>query len=247
MMHLPFLAKHASRFEISALCDFSQKILSSIGDRFNVPESMRFTSHFDLVIVDDCSTDATIEIADELAALYPQLRAVRHPAPQGRVAAIRTGLERGQGEVAFFTDEDCRLALDRVRRLWAELREYEVVVGRLWDPSADGTGIASEAFVGGGYQMGFRRVFCRVADALGNQDALTEKLLRYGIRWREVRLPGTASRQTLTPATATAATALSGIAEPDVRSVRTDRPETASGKTRQPNYLVRFRHATADD
>lgn len=49
MMHLPFLAKNTDRFEISALCDLSPKILSTIGTRFNIPEAMRFTNHFDLV------------------------------------------------------------------------------------------------------------------------------------------------------------------------------------------------------
>jgi len=203
------------------------------------------TSRFDLVVVDDCSTDATIEIADELAALYPQLIAVRHPVPQGRVAAIRTGLERGRGEVVFFTDEDCRLALDRVRRLWTELREYEIVVGRLWDPTADVSGIPSSACAGGGYQMGFRRVFRRVADALGDQGMLTAKLVRYGIPWREVRLRGTASRRSQGLETEIPATAVSHAAEPGLRSVRTDRPEPESGKKRPPKYLGRFRHVIA--
>ncbi len=49
MMHLPFLAKNADRFEILALCDLSPKILSTIGDRFKVPPAMRFSSHLDLV------------------------------------------------------------------------------------------------------------------------------------------------------------------------------------------------------
>lgn len=205
------------------------------------------TRHFDLILVDDCSTDATIEVADELAALYPQLMAVRHAVPQGRVAAIQTGLGCGQGEVVFFTEEDCRLALDQVRRLWRDLDEYEIVLGRPWDPMAGATGMSSASRTGGGYQVGFRRVFRRVADALADQESLTAKLLRYGIPWRELRLRDTASHRRPDAKTASRAADSRRDAELDVRSVRTDRPESEAGKTPQPNYRVRFRHAIADE
>ena len=50
------------------------------------------TPRFEVVIADDGSTDATIEVADELATCYPQVSAVRHARRLGRVAAIRTEL-----------------------------------------------------------------------------------------------------------------------------------------------------------
>jgi len=61
---------------------------------------------FELVIVDDGSTDYTSEVAFELARDYPQIHAVRHGRRLGREAAIRSGLRRGHGEVVFLaTDE----------------------------------------------------------------------------------------------------------------------------------------------
>jgi len=61
---------------------------------------------FELVIVDDGSTDYTSEVAFELARDYPQIHAVRHGRRLGREAAIRSGLERSHGEVVFLaTDE----------------------------------------------------------------------------------------------------------------------------------------------
>ena len=205
------------------------------------------TSRFDLVVVDDCSTDATIEVADELAADYPQLLAMRHSVPQGRAAAIRTGLDQGLGEVVFFADEDCRLALDQVRRLWGILGEYEVVRGRPWDEVAEVTKAGAAVSPGGGYQMGFRSAFRRVADALADPATLAATLLRCGIPWHEVHFSSGLTGRGPDPWTASlshAALGGSGFAD---RSVRTDRPENSPGGARQPNYLVRHCQLAADE
>jgi len=49
MMHLPFLAKNPDLFEIKSICDLSPKILTILGDRYQVSEENRFTDFEDLV------------------------------------------------------------------------------------------------------------------------------------------------------------------------------------------------------
>jgi glycosyltransferase involved in cell wall biosynthesis len=61
---------------------------------------------FEVLIIDDGSTDATNEVAHELTRHYPQVRVVCHGTPQGQAAAIRTGLKRSQGEVVVMRDEN---------------------------------------------------------------------------------------------------------------------------------------------
>jgi glycosyltransferase involved in cell wall biosynthesis len=59
---------------------------------------------FELVIIDDGSTDATSEVAHELSRCYPQVRTVSHAKPLGQEAAVRAGLRRSKGRIIMLRD-----------------------------------------------------------------------------------------------------------------------------------------------
>jgi len=80
-----------------------------------VPE---LTDRFELVVIDDGSVDATIEVADEFAAYYPQVRAIRHARPAGQIAAVRTGLTHSSGQIVLVREADCQSPLDEIPKLW---------------------------------------------------------------------------------------------------------------------------------
>jgi dolichol-phosphate hexosyltransferase len=62
-------------------------------------------SEFELVVVDDGSTDGTGELMRE-AAVDDRVRLLSHAHNQGKGAAIRTALEQAQGEYATIFDAD---------------------------------------------------------------------------------------------------------------------------------------------
>ncbi len=60
----------------------------------------------EIIVVDDCSTDKTGAIADELAQLYPKVRAVTRTANGGKTEALKTGFALTTGDIVIVQDAD---------------------------------------------------------------------------------------------------------------------------------------------
>jgi glycosyltransferase involved in cell wall biosynthesis len=88
------------------------------------------TGHFEIVLVDDASTDQTVELARDLAARFPQLRLVRHREVLGTEAAVRTGLQWATGRTVFVQEDPASISMADLRRLWAMRNNEEVVMAR---------------------------------------------------------------------------------------------------------------------
>jgi len=79
---------------------------------------------FEIIAVDDGSTDGTGEIADRLAAENPGVvRAVHHPQNQGYGAAVRAGLAAARYPLICFTDGDRQFRIADLVRLTGRLAE----------------------------------------------------------------------------------------------------------------------------
>ena len=65
------------------------------------------TPDFEVIVVNDGSTDDTQQILDELARVYPdRLRVVHHSKNRGYGGALRTGFAAATKELIFYTDGD---------------------------------------------------------------------------------------------------------------------------------------------
>jgi glycosyltransferase involved in cell wall biosynthesis len=60
----------------------------------------------ELIIVNDCSTDSTGSIADELAAWQPRVKVIHHTENKGKTEALKTGLAVTTGEIVVVQDAD---------------------------------------------------------------------------------------------------------------------------------------------
>ena len=75
----------------------------------------------EILVVDDCSADATVERVDQLAADDPRLRLIRHERNQGPAAARNSGLAAASGRYSAFLDADDEWLPDKLERQVAAL------------------------------------------------------------------------------------------------------------------------------
>lgn len=60
----------------------------------------------ELIIVDDCSTDRTAALVEEIMAQNNSIRYVRQPQNSGKTAALKTGFGLTRGEIVIIQDAD---------------------------------------------------------------------------------------------------------------------------------------------
>jgi len=81
------------------------------------------TEQFEVLIVDNGSTEAASEQAHDLARNYPQVKVVHRGESSSREAAMRTGLEQSTGEVVFLQEDTAGSRIDDIHRLWRAVSE----------------------------------------------------------------------------------------------------------------------------
>lgn len=60
----------------------------------------------ELVVVDDGSKDRTVEILQELAQQYPEIKVFQQPVNMGKGAALRRGFQEATGDIILIQDAD---------------------------------------------------------------------------------------------------------------------------------------------
>jgi glycosyltransferase involved in cell wall biosynthesis len=81
----------------------------------------RLTPDFEVLVIDDGSTDSTAETIDELARLYPQVRTIHHEKNRGYGGALRTGFASATKDWIFYTDGDAQYDPRELTRLWEKM------------------------------------------------------------------------------------------------------------------------------
>jgi len=127
--HLPWLRDFAPALD--SACPKVSLIFAARDEQEKLPGALATLvaidyPQFEILAVDDRSSDATPQILDDFAANHPQLKVVHvSELPKGWLGkphALQKGYEASSGELLVFTDADVKFQRDALRRVVACFR-----------------------------------------------------------------------------------------------------------------------------
>ncbi|MDQ5823911.1 MAG: glycosyltransferase family 2 protein [Chloroflexota bacterium] len=90
----------------------------------------QLTDDYEVIVVENGSTDYTVEVLEDLAETHENLRVLTHREPLGYGGALKIGFREASKELVFYTDGDAQYDAHELALLVAALRpEVDIVQG----------------------------------------------------------------------------------------------------------------------
>lgn len=125
----------------------SKTIGSLVEDAIHVLKKL--TNNYEVIVIDDGSTDTSRSILKELLKKYAQLKVVFHEKNIGYGGAIQSGFKKAQGKYIFYTDGDGQYDVKEITNLVGKLKEnvtfvngikinrsdpfYRIIIGKVYN------------------------------------------------------------------------------------------------------------------
>ena len=123
-------------------------IVLAFNERANLPDAIKELVGtldttgvaYELLIVDDGSSDGTGEVADTIARAHADVRVIHHPANGGLGAGYRTGFSEARGHFVSFFPADRQFPSAIIEQFLPYVDRHDLVLGYLPDRRASWVG-----------------------------------------------------------------------------------------------------------
>lgn len=139
---------------------------------------------WEAIVVNDCSPDGSLGIAQQFAAADSRIRVVSHEVNRGLSAARNTGLEAAKGRYVWFPDPDDRYDFTLLQSVFNSLQQHDapvVMVGHVeefYDAAGNVNRVQEFAFEAGDAHLGRAKLRKHMLEF--------EKGTHYGYAWNKV-------------------------------------------------------------
>lgn len=100
---------------IAALAEKTTTVLEKLG------------ADFEVIIVDDGSSDSTARIAEEIAQKDDRIKVIHHERNLGYGEALKSGFKAATKELVFYTDGDGQFDINEMPKLLGLIKEFDIV------------------------------------------------------------------------------------------------------------------------
>lgn len=94
-----------------------------------LPIVKEIAKEWEILIIDDGSSDQTFEIGKQLAKENRNIRVITHAPNRGYGAALREGFENSKYKYVVFTDGDRQFEFSEISKFIPEIKNADIVIG----------------------------------------------------------------------------------------------------------------------
>lgn len=106
-------------------------------------------AEYEVIFVDDCSTDNTVDVIKEYQKQYPNIRLICHTENKTAGGARNTGIDAAKGEYIWFVDPDDKVEANVLKKLYQQaiLQDVDILAFNIRDSYEDGRSADRTMFV----------------------------------------------------------------------------------------------------